>query len=157
MTRMLWAALVAAACGSCSSPTTPKVPTPGSGHPPADAAPAVVVPADAAPLDHDLPRLAERSVKLYQDVVAAFQAAGEDCSSAATKLNELRQTYADVVTANATVLHENRARELREALKPHEAQLDAAAKAIMESKTLSKCAQDGTFARAFDELVGAPP
>ena len=156
MTRVMWVALVVA-CWGCSSPT-PKGPTTGSGSsvPPRDAA-VVLAPDAPLPLDRDLPRLAQRGVKLYQDVVAVFQAAGEDCSTAATRLAELGTTYKDVTAANATVLHEGRSKELRAALAPYEQQFETAARAIMESKTLSKCAQDGTFAHAFDQLVGAPP
>ena len=119
--------------------------------PPTDAAP------DAAPLDRDLDRLAERSVKLYQDVVRTFEASGEDCAAAAVKLAELTKTYADVVAANAKVLHDGRAMSLKIALKRFDDQLDQAAKSIMQSKTLAACARDPAFARAFDALVAAPP
>ena len=156
MTRVMWVALVVG-CWGCSSPT-PKGPTTGSGSSaPARDAAVTVVPDAPLPLDRDLPRLAQRGVKLYEDVVAVFQAAGEDCSTAATRLGELAKTYSDVTAANATVLHEGRSKELRTALAPYEQQFEAAARSIMESKTLARCAQDGTFARAFDELVGAPP
>ena len=114
-------------------------------------------PVDAGPLDGDLYKLAERSVKLYEAVAHAFEIAGEDCAAAAGKLAELQQTYADVVTANAKVLHDGRAQNLKVALKHYDDKLDAAAKAIMSSKTLRKCSTDAAFARSFDLLVGAPP
>lgn len=155
MTRVLWIALVAlGSLGACPQPAPVPAPlTPAPIGPP-------VVAADAAPdgpLDQDLPRLAARATKLYQDVVVAFTAAGEDCAAAASKLGVLQSTYADVVAANAKVLHEGRARELRAALEPHADALDAAAKAIVGSKTMSKCSPDRAFTDAFDNLVGAPP
>jgi hypothetical protein len=68
----------------------------------------------------------------------------------------LRAQFADVTAANAKVLHEGRARELKLALAKHDAKLDAAAKAIVGSQTMSKCTTDRAFTRAFDELVAAP-
>jgi hypothetical protein len=132
---------------------------------PAEAAPvtAVAVVGDAAtapdatPLDQDLPRLAERSLVMYQDVANAFAASGEDCSAAATKLGQLAGTYRDVVTANAKVLHEGRAKQLRAALEPHGDAFDSAARAIVQSPTMAKCSQDRAFEKAFDELLEAPP
>lgn len=109
------------------------------------------------PLDRDLPRLAQRSVALYEAVVAAFRAAGSDCVAAAKKLGELRVEYADVTAANAKVLHEGRARELKAALAKYDDKLDAAAKAIVGSPTMSQCTSDRAFTKAFDDLVGAPP
>ena len=109
------------------------------------------------PLDRDIPRLAEKSVALYQAIVAAFKAAGVDCAVATKKVSELRAEYADVTAANAKVLHEGRSRELKAALAKHDDKLDAAAKEIVGSPTLSKCSQDRAFTKAFDELVGAPP
>ena len=148
MTRSRSIAVVAGFAAGCERPAPPKVPVP-------------VVAIDAAPLDagldQDLPRLAERSLLLYQEVVGAFTAANEDCAAAARALESLRERYADVVDANGKVLRDGRAKELRAALQPHEEQLDASAKAIVQSPTLSACSQDGPFARAFDQLVGAPP
>jgi hypothetical protein len=148
MTRVLWIALLVA----CGHPAP--VPAPPQQHVqrPPDAAPR-----PDGPLDQDLPRLAARSVQLYQEIAAAFAAAGEDCASAAQKLGSLQATYADVVVANATVLHQGRARELREALGVHMSDLDAAAKAIVQSPTMMTCSKDGAFTDAFDKLVGAPP
>ena len=141
-------ALAALACGSPPPPPPPAAPAPPP-PPPADAA------VDAS-LDQDLPRLAARSLRLYEELVAAFRAAGEDCAAAAARLGELRATYAEVVAANAAVLHAGRAKELRAALAAHDEQLDAAARAIAGSPTLAACANDAAFTRAFDDLV-APP
>ena len=137
-----------AACPPAAAPVEPVKPTQPVAAP--DAAPAVA-------LDQDLPRLAERATRLYQEVARAFASAGADCATATTKLRALQQTYGDVVAANAKVLHDGRARELRAALEPHAEALDAAAKAIVDSTTMSKCSPDRAFTDTFDELVGAPP
>lgn len=137
------------ACPPAAAPVEPVKPTRPT--PPPDAAPAPVA------LDQDLPRLAERATRLYQEVAAAFAASGENCADATSRLGTLQKTYADVITANSKVLHEGRARALRMALEPHAEALDAAAKAIVESKTMAKCSADRTFTNTFDELVGAPP
>ncbi|MBA3463298.1 MAG: hypothetical protein H0T46_25305 [Deltaproteobacteria bacterium] len=154
MSRVWSVALVAlsilTACPQPAPAPVPLVPTPSTPVAVADAAP-------DGPLDLDLPRLAARATKLYQDVAVAFAEAGEDCAAAASKLAALQTAYADVVTANAKVLHEGRARELSGALEPHADALDTAAKAIVGSKTMSKCSPDRAFTDAFDNLVGAPP
>lgn len=155
MPRLAWivlGSLVASGCGG--TPSTPV--GPGAAPPPpapADAAP----PADAATLDRDLPRLAERSVRMYEAVAALFQATGEDCAAATGELRNLHHAYSDVVIANGKVLHEGRARELKAALAPFDDQFDAAAKQIVGAPTLAKCVHDAAFTKAFDELVGAPP
>jgi CxxC motif-containing protein (DUF1111 family) len=137
-----------------------------SGRPPpansAEPSPAVVVadaagPAEASGLAQDLPRLAERSLVMYQDVVQALAASGEDCAAATAKLGRLAGTYRDVVTANAQVLHDGRAKQLRAALEPHGEAFDRAAQRIVSSPTMAACSQDPAFARAFDKLLEAPP
>ena len=149
MSRAIWIAIgVVAGCDRRPAPTPVPIQTVTI-----DAA----APRDAPGLDQDLPRLATRSLKLYEEVAAAFTASGEDCAAAATALGVLRERYLDVVTANEAILRDGRARELRTALAAYEEQFDAAAKAIVQSATLSACSQDGPFARAFDQLVGAPP
>lgn len=145
------AAVIALWIGAgCSTPAKP--PRAGPAAPASDAG----VP-DAVPLDRDYPRLAERAVLLYEAVAEAFRAAGEDCARATSRLGELAAAYHDVVAANAKVLHEGRARELKRALAKHGDQFDAAAKSIVESPTMAKCSEDPAFTRAFDDLVGAPP
>lgn len=136
-----------AACPPAATPATLVKPPPPVAAP--DAAPTVA-------LDQDLARLAQRATNLYQEVAAAFTSAGVDCPAATTRLRALQQTYADVVAANAKVLHDGRARELRAALEPHAEVLDAAAKAIVDSQTMATCSPDRAFTDAFDELVGAP-
>ena len=123
---------------------------------------AIAIAPDAAPLangplDRDLPRLAQKSLALYEAVVAVFRAAGANCAQATKQLVELRATYADVGVATAKVLHEGRARELKAALVKYEDQLAAAAKEISASQTMAKCTTDRGFTKAFDDLVGSPP
>jgi hypothetical protein len=148
MLRVMWIVAAALACSGRSNSPPPAPPA------------ARVVPADAAvetaPLDQDLPRLVERSLALYQDIVKAFTASGEDCAGAGARLHELTARYRDVVTANAKVLHDGRAKELRAALDPHSDAFDAAAAKVVQSPTMAHCAQNREFARAFDELVASP-
>lgn len=145
---------------ACSPPPVPpkQVPAPP---PPADAAIAVTVdaapPPNPGPLDRDLPRLAERSVALYESVVAIFRTVGTDCAAATAKIEALRKEFADVAAANAKLLRDGRGSEMKAALAKHETRLDAAAREIIGSQTISKCSADRSFTRAFDELVAAPP
>lgn len=162
MHRALATALVAAALGCgprTSSPTTPATGSGGGSAPvaPPDAAVAIVDAGPPPPLDRDLPRLAARSVALYEAIAAAFRTAGVDCAAAAQQLAALRTEYADVTAANAKVLHEGRAKELKSALAPYDDKLDAAAKEIVGSQTMARCTGDRAFTTAFDDLVGAPP
>jgi len=151
MTR--WCAIVLViALGACPKPAPVPVPPtpPDAAMQPADAAPPPV------PLDEDLPRLALRGVQLYEEIAAVFAASGKDCAAATTKLHALQPTYADVAAANAKVLHEGAAKELRAALEPYAPRLDAAAKAIASSTTMAECSDDREFTNTFDALVGAP-
>src|SRR5687768_4713246 len=135
----------------------------GHPQPPAPATNGSAVPADAplaidaaVALDQDLPRLAERAVKVFADIASAFATAGEDCAAATTMLRALAGTHADVVAANHKVMRDGRGMQLKIALRAHDEALDAAAKAIVTGKTMAACAQDEAFAKAYDELV-APP
>jgi hypothetical protein len=112
---------------------------------------------DAAPLDQDLPRLVERAIAMYQDIAKAFAASGKDCAAATARLGQLTGTYRDVVAANAKVLHDGRAKELKAALEPHGDAFDAGARAILQSPTMSACAPDPAFTKALDQLLGASP
>lgn len=145
-----YAAAIALCLAGCGNPARPA--SGGPAAPPADAPPA-----DALSLDRDYARLAERAVMLYEGVAAAFGAAGEDCPQATARLGQLAATYRDVVAANAKILHEGRARELKQALVTYGDRFDAAAKSIVESRTMAKCFEDPAFTRTFDDLVGAPP
>jgi hypothetical protein len=141
------ALLLLLACGHSPTP-----PTGGSGTA-AITDDALVAPDAPATLDQDLPRLAERAVKLYEDVASAFATAGEDCNAATTMLRTLTATHAEVVAANGKVLRDGRGMQLKIALRAHEDKLDAAAKAIVGGKTLAACARDDAFAKAYEELV----
>jgi hypothetical protein len=111
---------------------------------------------DAAPLDQDLPRLIERSLAMYQDVAAALGASGTDCAAAIARLGQLAGAYRDVVVANAKVLHDGRARQLRDALALHDEAFSAAAAEVMHAPAMAACAPDPVFTRALDALF-APP
>lgn len=144
----LVALVLLAACGSSPAPA------PASPQPVAP----TTAPAAAGPvtLDQNLPVLATRATQLYQSV-AKLLTASTDCASATTQLQALQAANADVVTANKKVLHDGRAKELRAALEPHAAELDAAAKEIVAAPLMRTCSQDRAFTDAFDDLVGAPP
>jgi len=144
----------AVACASQPRPQ-PSVPVTVTGHHAATGNAAAA--GDRPALDQDLPRLVERSLAMYEAVAKAFAASGEDCAGAADKLGQLASSYRDVVQANAKVLHDGRAKELRAALEPHGDAFDASARAIVQSATMSRCSQVPAFARAFDELLEAPP
>jgi hypothetical protein len=112
---------------------------------------------DAAPLDQDLEGLAQRSLAMYRDIAKAFAESGEDCKAATARLGRLAGEYRDVTTANTKVLQDGRAKQLQAALDHHGDDFDRAARTVMQSPTMSRCGQDRAFARAFDELLEAPP
>lgn len=151
MRRALFIVLAVAACGS-SAPAAPPV-TPVPAPAPAPAPPAADASVPVA-LDQDLPRLAARATELYQAMAEAFGRAGTDCAAATARLTELQSAYADVIAANAKVIHEGRNAELRAALQPHAQALDTAARAVVESTTMATCAPDPAFIEAYDRLVG---
>jgi DNA-binding transcriptional regulator YbjK len=138
----------------------------GCGHAAPAPAPVVVtpvhqVPPDAAidaPLDEDLDALAVRAVKLYQDWQHALDEANGDCAAATAKINALADASADVIAANARIQRAGHDKivQLRAALEPHAAELDASAKAIVQSPTMAACAHDAAFARAIDRIGGEP-
>lgn len=135
----------------CGTPAKPPPTPPPAAPPPADAAPP-----DALALDRDYSQLAERAVKLYEAVAEAFRAAGEDCARATSGLAGLAGAYRDVAAANAKILHEGRARELKQALDRYADRFEVAAKAIVDSPTMARCTGDPAFTQAFDDLIGAP-
>ncbi|HEY5921651.1 MAG TPA: hypothetical protein VIV11_08265 [Kofleriaceae bacterium] len=149
MSRWAWLAAFAIGCGH---PTTPVKPGPGSG---------AAAPADAAvdapvALENDLPRLAVRAVKLYTDWQNALREAGTDCLAASTKLTAIADANADVIAANRKVLRGTRdkVKALRAELEKYQADLDASAKAIVESPAMKACSTDPGFSRAIDRLGG---
>lgn len=147
MARTDWFLLFAIGCGHpAATPTTTPVATTA----PADAAPAT------RPLEEDLPALAERAVKMYQDWEHAFAEAGTDCAVAATKMNALADANADLIAANARLAksgHE-KIKAARAELDKHADQIDASAKAVMTGPTMSKCSADPAFSKALDRLAG---
>lgn len=172
MLRVMSIAAVLVACGgrapAPAAPPAPPAPPAPSAAPPAAPAPAppadasaptaavAAPPADTAPLDQDLPRLVERALALYRDVASALTASGNDCAAASARLRALSERYRDVVLANAKVLHDGRARQLRAALEQHGDEFDAAAQAVVGSPAMAKCAPDPVFSKAFDELLSPP-
>jgi hypothetical protein len=165
MLRVMSIAAVLAACsGRAPAPTAPAAPIAAAASASPAAAPsaaagpppAAAPPVEAAPLDQDLPRLVERALAMYRDVAGALAASGNDCARASARLRELSERYRDVVAANAKVLRDGRARQLRAALESHGDEFDAAAQAVVGSPAMANCAPDPAFARAFDELL-APP
>jgi hypothetical protein len=154
MIWMMWWAWLATIAISCGHPSAPANPKPGTGTPatpPPDAAVDALV-----ALEHDLPRLAERAVKLYADWSVALREAGDDCAQATTKMNAIADANLDVIDANRRVLRgpRDRVKALRAELEKHQAALDASAKSIVESPTMRKCSTDPAFARASDRLGG---
>lgn len=151
MSRLIGTVLAAfaVACGGSPPPAQPARPAVAV----VDAGP----PLDAAPLDQDLERLAQRSLAMYRDVAKALADSAGDCKAATARFGQLAGEYRDVVAANAKVLQDGRARELRAVLDPHGEEFDRAARDVVQSPTMSKCSQDRAFARAFDELLEAPP
>ena len=149
--RAVWlAAAFAIGCGHPSAaPTTPAGP-PTQG-PPADA-PA----AKPAALEDDLPKLAERAVKMYQDWQKAFADAGSDCNAATQKMNALADANADLIAANQRLTksgHE-KIKAARAELEKHSAEIDPAAQAIMQGPTMGACSGDPAFNKALERLAG---
>ncbi len=154
MSRWARAALFVVGCGHAP----PQAPAPGTTH--ATRATPDAALADAAPvkLEDDLPRLAERAVHLFQAWQKVLADANGDCAAATGKLNELAVEYADVIEANAHVMHagHDKIEALKVELAKHDDEMDAAAQAIAHSPTMSKCASDHAFAQAIDRIGGSP-
>jgi hypothetical protein len=149
MSRWVALAIAVIGCGHAAPPPAPVTPT--ISHATPDAAPPV-----DAPLEDDLPALAERSVKLYADWEHALADANGDCAAATAKLNAIADANADVIAANAKVLTagHDKVAALRAALEPHAAELDASARAIVQSPTMAACHEDAAFAHAIDRIGG---
>lgn len=94
---------------------------------------------------------------MYTALAAAFAKVGSDCTAATAAVSALEKEYADAIAANAKVLRDGRAKELREAIAPKQADFDAQAKAIAGAPTLGACENNKAFEDAFDRLAGAPP
>lgn len=151
MLRSIALAMLVSACGHAPPPAEP-----GTTH----VAPAAA-PADAAAppaLDDDLPRLAERSVAMYQALAKLLGEPSTDCPAVAGKLDAIATEYADAIAANAKVLHagHDKIQRLKSAVEPHQAELDAAAQTIGASATMKTCSEQAAFAKAIDRLLGEP-
>jgi hypothetical protein len=138
-----------AACGHAATPAPH--PAVGTTHAaPVDAPPAPV------PLDQDLPRLADRAVAFYAQWQQAIIDAGQDCAAATTKINAVADANADFIAANAKIEQQGHDKivALRQALEPHATELDASAKAIVQSPAMAACHDNADFAHAIDRLQG---
>lgn len=149
MSKWAWLASIAIGCGQQASPHAPQAQAVRASEPDAGV--------DAPrPLADDLPQLAARARQLYLDWQHAFADDGLDCATATARTNELADRYADVTEANREVMragHE-RIQEFRAELDKYAEEIGPAAKAVMESPIMGRCAQDPAFARAMDRLVG---
>jgi hypothetical protein len=125
-----------------------------------DAAPPLPLDAPLA-LEDDLPRLATRAVHLFEDWRKALDDAHGDCTAAAKAVDAVADSYADVIAANTRVLHAGHARvvALKTALKPYDADMDAAAAGIAADlqSLVPKCESVPELGRALDRVGGAPP
>jgi hypothetical protein len=147
MTRRGLLALIVVGCGHAAPPPAPVVTA--THQAPPDAA------VDAA-LEDDLTALATRAVKMYQDWQHAMEEANGDCAAATTKVNALADANADLIAANARIQRAGHDKivQLRAALESHSAELDASAKAIVQSPTMAACAHDPAFSHAIDRIGG---
>jgi len=146
---LVLAALVGFGCGHAAPTTDPGHGATGSAHQPTP---------DAAPrsLDDDLGKLAERSLAMYQAIAKLLAEPSTDCAGVAAKLDAITQTNADVIAANAKVLHagHEKIQQLKAALEPHQADLDAAAQTIGASQAMKTCSSNAAFGKAADRLLG---
>jgi hypothetical protein len=148
MSRWVFLAIMFGCGHAAPAPSSPPT-TIGTSH----AAPPQATP---AALEDDLPRLAERAVKFYADWQHAMEESASDCTVATAKINALADANADFITANAHVAHAGHDKivQLRAALEPHAAELDASAKAIVDSPTLKACHDNVEFSHAIDRIQG---
>ena len=145
MSRWVLLAMIAA-CGH-AAPPAPQ-PAIGTTH---------AAPVDAPrALEDDLPRLADRAVTFYAQWQQAMADAGQDCAVATAKVNTVADANADFIAANAKIEKQGHDRivALRQALEPHATELDASAKAIVQSPAMAACHTNTEFAHAIDRLQG---
>ena len=148
MSRWVLLAMIAA-CGHAATPA-PQPPVGTTHAAPADAPPG------PPPLEDDLPRLADRAVQFYAQWQQAMADAGQDCAAATRKINTVADANADFIAANAKIekAGHDRIVALRQALEPHATELDASAKAIVQSPAMAACHDNADFAHAIDRLQG---
>jgi hypothetical protein len=137
-------ALVAAmACKSAPSPS----PAPP---PPPRVVEAPPPPPPPPPLDRDPSRLVDRLLAMFTDVPAALVG---PCDGVKAALAGLSDRYADVIAANAKVVSEGRAGELRAAIVARRDEVAAAGRAMMTALTKASCGSDPDFIAAFDKVA----
>jgi hypothetical protein len=148
--KCAWLVVIAIGCGHPAAPPA----TPSS--PAQPVAPADAPTAQPVPLDDDLPRLAERAVKLYQDWQKAFADAGTNCAAATEKMNALADANADLIAANQrlTKAGHEKIKAARAELEKHGAEIDAAAQAVLQGPTMGACKDVPAFNQALDRLAG---
>jgi hypothetical protein len=146
------AALVWIGCGH-APPTSPET---GTSHATGSATPRA--PDAPVALEDDLARLAAQSTLMYQAIAKVLGEPSTDCAAVAAKLDAITHDDAEVIAANAKVLHAGhpKIQALKAALEPHQAELDAAAQAIGASQTMKTCSSDPAFGKATDRLLGEP-
>ena len=146
------AALVWIGCGH-APPTSPET---GTSHATGSATP--IAPDAPVALEDDPARLAALSTQMYQAIAKVFAEPSTDCAAIAAKLDVIIHDDAEVIAANAKVLHagHQKIQALKAALEPHQAELDATAQTIGSSQTMKTCSSDPAFEKATDRLLGEP-
>jgi hypothetical protein len=103
-----------------------------------------------------VPSAEPRRVAALADVSRALDDAA--CAPAAAKLQAVAAANADAIAANLRVLHGGRDKveALHAALRARQGELDAAARAVIESPVFAACTSDDAFARAIGALGDTP-
>ena len=156
--RHTWVAVMLLGCGHAAPAPRPPSPPVARPAPAPDAAPPAAD-ASAVALEADLPRLAARAVEMFQAWQRALEGAGDDCAKATAAMNQVAEQYADVIAANARVLAAGHDKivALKQALAPHDAEMTAAAEAIVHAPAMAKCGSDQAFVQSIDRVGGSPP
>lgn len=148
MFKRVWLAAVALGCGQPAPPQAPRTQEVRVIEPDAG-----VVPPRLA---DDLPALAARARLLYLDWQRAFADDTLDCATATARTTDLADRYADVIEANRELMRagHDKIKAFRAELDKYEAEIGPAARSVIESPIMSRCASDPAFARATDRLAG---
>jgi len=149
---LVFAALVWLGCGHAPTTSTET----GTSHATGSATP--ITPDAPVALDDDPVRLATLSTQMYQAIAKVLAEPSTDCAAVAATLDAIFRDAAEVITANAKVLHagHHKIQALKAALEPHQAELDATAQTIGGSQTMKTCSSDPAFEQAIDRLLGEP-
>jgi len=141
--------LIAIALVACGTPTPPPVIPVTPVH--------VVTP---LPLEHDMPKLNTRTLKLYEATASVLTAANATCATATTQFGVLKTANADYLAARAIVITEGRTPALQKAIDANEVHgqpLGTAAALILKAPLMRSCANDRAFTDAYEDLFGAVP